>query len=112
MTDGFASPDERRQQPAGGERAPGPFTAPKLALPTGGGAHRGIGETFKANAVNGTATFRIPIATSPGPTCQSRTSARADSVVRIGTEVVMHRRRRLRSLVADWFMPLQLHSWR
>jgi RHS repeat-associated protein len=66
MTDVLASQDERRQQPAGGERAPGPFTAPKLALPTGGGAHRGIGETFQANAVNGTATFTVPIATSPG----------------------------------------------
>src|SRR5262249_44149241 len=32
----------------------------------GGGAIRGIGEKFGVNPVNGTASFEIPIATSPG----------------------------------------------
>ncbi|MFF0284090.1 SpvB/TcaC N-terminal domain-containing protein [Rhodococcus aetherivorans] len=41
-------------------------TAPKVELPKGGGAIRGIGEKFAANPVTGTASFTVPIATSPG----------------------------------------------
>lgn len=41
-------------------------TAPKVELPKGGGAIRGIGEKFAANPVTGTASFIVPIATSPG----------------------------------------------
>lgn len=40
--------------------------APSVTRPTGGGALRGIGETFKANPVTGTASATVPIATSPG----------------------------------------------
>ena len=46
-----------------------PFTsvkAPSPALPKGGGAIRGIGETFSTNSVTGTGSFQVPIATSPG----------------------------------------------
>jgi RHS repeat-associated protein len=39
---------------------------PSLTFPKGGGAIRGIGEKFAANAVTGTGTVSVPIATSPG----------------------------------------------
>lgn len=37
-----------------------------LSLPSGGGAIKGIGETFAANPFSGTATFTVPLALSPG----------------------------------------------
>lgn len=37
-----------------------------LSLPKGGGAIKGIGETFQANLFSGTGNFSIPIAFSPG----------------------------------------------
>jgi RHS repeat-associated protein len=43
-----------------------PFSAPQLNLPKGGGAIRGIGEKFTANAANGTGSLTIPIAFSSG----------------------------------------------
>ncbi len=39
---------------------------PALSTPKGGGALRGIGETFSTNPATGTASLSIPIATSPG----------------------------------------------
>ena len=39
---------------------------PVLSLPKGGGAIRGIGETFQPNPFSGTGNFTIPIFTSPG----------------------------------------------
>ena len=36
-----------------------------LSLPKGGGALKGIGETFQANLFSGTANFSVPIALSP-----------------------------------------------
>lgn len=39
---------------------------PKLELPKGGGAVRGIGEKFQANPVTGTGAISVPIALSPG----------------------------------------------
>jgi RHS repeat-associated protein len=39
------------------------FSAP--SLPKGGGAIKGIGEKFSVNAVNGTATFTVPVYTTP-----------------------------------------------
>src|SRR5204863_3099195 len=52
---------------------PSAYDTPSISLPVGGGAIRGIGETFKTNPVTGTAAFSIPIVTSParsdfGPT--------------------------------------------
>ena len=38
----------------------------ELSLPTGGGAIKGIGETFQADPFTGTASFAVPIVTSPG----------------------------------------------
>ncbi|MCK4790245.1 MAG: hypothetical protein KAV87_41290 [Desulfobacteraceae bacterium] len=37
-----------------------------ISLPKGGGAVKGIGETFQPNLFSGTGDFSIPIATSPG----------------------------------------------
>ena len=37
-----------------------------ISLPKGGGAIKGIGETFQPNLFSGTGDFSIPIATSPG----------------------------------------------
>jgi RHS repeat-associated protein len=42
------------------------FTSPQITLPKGGGAIRGIGEKFTANAVTGTGSLSVPIAVSPG----------------------------------------------
>ncbi len=39
---------------------------PKLGLPVGGGAIRGIGEKFATNAQTGTASLRVPLPLSPG----------------------------------------------
>lgn len=39
---------------------------PAVALPRGGGALRGIGESFAANPVTGTATLSLPLGLSPG----------------------------------------------
>lgn len=46
--------------------APFAVSAPKIELPKGGGAIRGIGEKFGANPVTGTGSMSVPIATSPG----------------------------------------------
>jgi len=42
------------------------LSVPQLSLSKGGGAIRGMGEKFAANAVTGTASLSVPIATSPG----------------------------------------------
>lgn len=42
------------------------FATPKIELPKGGGAIRGIGEKFAANPVTGTASFTIPLALAKG----------------------------------------------
>ena len=39
---------------------------PAISLPKGGGAIKGIGETFQANPFTGTGDFSLPIAVSPG----------------------------------------------
>ena len=41
-------------------------SSPKIELPKGGGAIRGIGEKFAANPVTGTGSMSVPIVTSPG----------------------------------------------
>jgi hypothetical protein len=37
-----------------------------ISLPKGGGAIKGIGETFQPNLFSGTGNFSVPIFTSPG----------------------------------------------
>ena len=49
-----------------GSNSPFAIAAPKVELPKGGGAIRGIGEKFAANPVTGTGSMSVPIATSPG----------------------------------------------
>jgi hypothetical protein len=41
-------------------------SSPAISLPKGGGAIKGIGETFQPNLFTGTGNYSIPIATSPG----------------------------------------------
>jgi len=41
---------------------------PKVTMPKGGGAIRGIGEKFSVNGATGTSELRIPLALSPGRT--------------------------------------------
>jgi hypothetical protein len=41
-------------------------SAPRISLPKGGGAIRGIGEKFAANPVTGTGALTVPLAVSPG----------------------------------------------
>jgi hypothetical protein len=57
-------PASKRQ----GSQAQPPFavSAPKIELPKGGGAIRGIGEKFAADPVTGTGSMSVPITTSPG----------------------------------------------
>lgn len=43
-----------------------PFDVPQISLPKGGGAIRGIGEKFTANAATGTGSLTVPIALSSG----------------------------------------------
>src|SRR5688572_35210 len=43
-----------------------PFSAPRISLPKGGGAIRGLGEKFAANPVTGTGSMSVPLAVSPG----------------------------------------------
>lgn len=45
---------------------PAKVGVPAISLPKGGGAIRGIGETFQANPVTGTATMSVPVSISPG----------------------------------------------
>ncbi|KAK1749854.1 virulence plasmid 65kDa B protein-domain-containing protein [Echria macrotheca] len=65
-------------QPPPGGAAPGPGNEPDTksqsqnsplpgaSLPKGGGAIRGMGETFETNPTKGTASMKVPIACSPG----------------------------------------------
>jgi RHS repeat-associated protein len=52
------------QDPASPHKAD--TAVPKIELPKGGGAIRGIGEKFAANPVTGTGTMTVPISTSAG----------------------------------------------
>src|SRR5689334_20873912 len=60
--------DRRGADTPRGDGAPTARTpdAPTIQLPKGGGAIRGIGEKFSANAVTGTGSMNVPVATSPG----------------------------------------------
>ena len=46
--------------------AEGLLAPPAVSLPKGGGAIQGIGESFSANPVTGTASVTLPLAVSPG----------------------------------------------
>jgi len=49
----------------GGKTKSNAIEIPSISLPKGGGAIKGIDEKFSVNAVNGTASFSIPIPVSP-----------------------------------------------
>lgn len=49
-----------------GPKTGGVPRSPAISLPKGGGAIRGIGETFAANPATGTGSMSVPITTSPG----------------------------------------------
>jgi len=55
---------QRTDQPT--STTAGPFTAPSISLPKGGGAIRGIGEKFGTNASSGTGSLAVPLAITPG----------------------------------------------
>jgi hypothetical protein len=66
-----------RSAPAAGEAVRGgtggqrssdesPELLPKISVPQGGGAIRGLGEKFSVSAATGTASLRVPLALSPG----------------------------------------------
>jgi len=59
---GTSTPD----LPVGGSAAGAPLALPSISLPKGGGAIRGIGETFTADPATGTGSMSVPIPTSPG----------------------------------------------
>ena len=52
-------------QPDGGKTKSNAIEIPSISLPKGGGAIKGIDEKFSVNAVNGTASFSIPLPFSP-----------------------------------------------
>jgi len=56
--------DEETGSAGSTSSAPSPFSAPQINLPKGGGAIRGIGEKFSANAITGTGSLSIPVAVS------------------------------------------------
>src|SRR5436190_1387091 len=49
----------------GGKTKSNAIEVPSISLPKGGGAIKGIDEKFSVNAVNGTASFTIPLPFSP-----------------------------------------------
>lgn len=53
----------------GGKTVSDTLKIPSISLPKGGGAIRGIDEKFSVNAVNGTASFSIPVPVSPARGC-------------------------------------------
>jgi len=55
----------QRLKTDGGKTKSNAIETPSIALPKGGGAIKGIDEKFSVNAVNGTASFSIPLPFSP-----------------------------------------------
>src|SRR5690349_21507385 len=58
QTSGFLKTD-------GGKTKSNAIETPSITLPKGGGAIKGIDEKFSVNAVNGTASFSVPLPISP-----------------------------------------------
>ncbi|NJJ40875.1 SpvB/TcaC N-terminal domain-containing protein [Paenibacillus apii] len=56
-----SAPASSAPKPPGGDLKP-----PAISMPKGGGAMRGIGEKFSVQPATGTASFSIPVYTSPG----------------------------------------------
>ncbi|HEY6558054.1 MAG TPA: SpvB/TcaC N-terminal domain-containing protein, partial [Polyangiaceae bacterium] len=63
----IAHSTDQNQRPRTPAAATGPGTfLPSITTPKGGGALRGIGETFTTNLATGTASFSVPISTITG----------------------------------------------
>lgn len=65
-----SEPEKKKLSPEilktdGGKTKSNAIEIPSIALPKGGGAIKGIDEKFSVNAVNGTASFSIPLPVSP-----------------------------------------------
>ena len=58
--------DTERESGKADSLGPSPFDAPKIGLPKGGGAIRGIDEKFTANPATGTGSLAIPLALTAG----------------------------------------------
>ena len=58
-----------------------------LSLPSGGGAMKGIGETFSADLFSGTGHFSVPIELPAGRNCS--VVLRCDNLRRIGPRWVL-----------------------
>ncbi|MEU9662852.1 DUF4951 domain-containing protein [Streptomyces chartreusis] len=52
--------------PPGGDFPAGPSVPPTIAVPKGGAALRGMGETFSANPATGTCTLTVPVTVTSG----------------------------------------------
>lgn len=63
MRDGDAGAERQGATTSGAQQ---PSSVPSISLPTGGGAIRGIGETFGSNPVTSTGSMTVPIPTSHG----------------------------------------------
>ena len=59
------SPSSQFLRTDGGKTESNAIEVPSISLPKGGGAIKGIDEKFLVNAVNGTASFSIPLPFSP-----------------------------------------------
>ncbi len=57
----MAKKEENANQKSGGDK----ISAPNVSLPGGGGAIRGVGETFQPDTFSGTGSLSIPVYTSP-----------------------------------------------
>ncbi|MGC1242936.1 MAG: SpvB/TcaC N-terminal domain-containing protein, partial [Chryseosolibacter sp.] len=60
------SNDDQRNEPKTAATRSNAIEIPRITLPKGGGALRSIDEKFQINAVNGTASFNIPLPITPG----------------------------------------------
>ena len=61
MGDAQSVNTDTKKEKKGNEQKDQFVKAPTIALPKGGGAIKGIDEKFSVNAVNGTASFSIPL---------------------------------------------------
>lgn len=85
---GSGAPPIRSEQDMGGSRLPGQppeaeapvfIEPPTASLPKGGGALKGIGETFTVNPANGTCKLQVPLPVTPARGFEPSLSLQYDS---------------------------------
>src|SRR5437899_1358833 len=74
-----SAPAQRTAPARGAEQAPDVPAPPSTALPKGGGAVRGIGETYSVNAATGTLTLSLPIFVSKARDLEPQLELRYES---------------------------------